>query len=432
MQRPQLLRAGLSTPQFQFGSLAGSQPPHFSLTPNFLAAPVTPRSPSTSTTRPSATPASAPSPGPSPLDKLAVELLTLIAFYACTDGGPTGCSLALVSKRVRAASRPARFFSVSLMTSPAQIEQFLACYQAERARATDALPRVRHLCLSLFGKGLDSPAAAPSSAASGYAEAGAGAGPRPTSRAEFLAQMQRRAQNWRSAQDSLDERYNHVVPTLVRAVAPDIQTLALVQAQWRASTVVRCCFPRLRELTLVGGDPSFMPFGFVPEGRPLYPALKRLHHILAFVGRDVDFLQWATHAPGVTHLRVSRLDSHPRVTLDTLDQVIGDQGSDEFFAHLQHVMIEPHPAPPPAPVTTTAHLAFRDFLAHLERSKERARVPVAVLPPLEMPKMVAGMDPHRTCIMRVKREWMERVEGEGAGCWEEHMHMQRRGRGVSL
>ena len=41
---------------------------------------------------------------PSPLDKLAVELLTLIAFYACTDGGPTGCALALVSKRVRAAS----------------------------------------------------------------------------------------------------------------------------------------------------------------------------------------------------------------------------------------------------------------------------------------------------------------------------------------
>ena len=87
-------------------------------------------------------------------------------------------------------------------------------------------------------------------------------------------------------------------------------------------------------------------------------------------------------------------------------------------------MVQPHPAPPPAPAATTAHLAFRDFLTHLERSKERARVPMVVLPPLEMPKIVPGVDPRWMCIMRVKKEWMERVEGEGAGCWEEHM--QRR------
>ena len=59
------------------------------------------------------------------LDKLAVELLTHISFFACTDGGQTGCNLALVSKRIHYASRPARFYSVQLLDPPLQIEKFL-------------------------------------------------------------------------------------------------------------------------------------------------------------------------------------------------------------------------------------------------------------------------------------------------------------------
>ena len=43
-----------------------------------------------------------------------------------------------------------------------------------------------------------------------------------------------------------------------------------------------------------------------------------------------------------------------------------------------------------------------------------------VLPPLDVPNQVSGtVDPYRRCIMRVKREWMERIEADGAGCWEE-------------
>ncbi len=253
-----------------------------------------------------------------------MELLTLIAFFACTDGGPTGCTLALVSKRIRAASRPARFYSVALFGSPEKIEQFLTCYEAERARATEALPRVRHLCLSLFGKGLDTSggSSTPPPMASSRAVPGPLSAGQPMSRAEFFAAMQRRTQHWRSTQDNLDEHYNRVVPTLIRAVAADVKTLALIQAQWRCASVVRCAFPSLRELTVVGGDPTFLPFAFVPSGRPLYPALKRLHHILAFVQKDVDMLNWAKHAPNVTHLRVSRVDYHPRITVDSLNEVI--------------------------------------------------------------------------------------------------------------
>ena len=249
------------------------------------------------------------------MDKLAVELITLISFFACTDGGATGRSLALVSKRINYASRPARFYSVSLVDSATQVEQFFACYQAERARAVDNSPRVRHLCISFFGKGLDTAPAeppVPSPSAS------------PTSRAQFLAALQRRAQHQRTAQDNLDERYNRVIPSLIRAVAPDLYSLALIQAQWRSASVVRCQFPCLEELTLVGGDPNFLPFSFVPSDRPLYPALKRLHHILSLVNKDVDLMQWAHHAPNLTHLRMSRLDYYPRVTVDSLEQVMSE------------------------------------------------------------------------------------------------------------
>ncbi|KAI0780449.1 hypothetical protein BD413DRAFT_488959 [Trametes elegans] len=345
------------------------------------------------------------------MDKLAVELLTYIAFFACTDGGYTGCALSLVSRRMRAASRPVRFCSVSLVTSPTQIVQFLDCFETEYARSPDMRPRVRHLCLSLFGGGLETapnpPPAPPTSTAATPPS-------QPKSRAEFLASLQRRTQHWRAAQDTLDAQYERVVPTLLRAVAPDLRTLALIQVQWRSAQVVRCAFPRLRELTLLGGDPSFLPFSTLSSDCVLYPSLTRLHHILSWVGRDVDFLQWAAHAPHLTHLRVSRLDHTPRGTLDSLEHVLDERRS-RAFPHLQHAILEPHPAPPPH---GPAHAAFCAFLAHLAALAARARVPVRVLPPFDARKpLPPGMDP--PWIRRVRHEWMDRVEREGAGCWRE-------------
>ena len=251
------------------------------------------------------------------MDKLAVELLTLISFFACTDGGRTGAALSLVSKRIHYASRPARFYSVSLIDSATQIELFLKCYQAECTRSSDTTLRIRHLCLSFFGKGINiSPTPLPA---------------QPASREEFLASQQRRAQFWRSAQDRLDEQYNRAVPELIRAIAADIETLSLIQTQWRCSTTIDCCFPRLEELTLVGGDPTFLPFTAVSSDRPIYPALKRLHHVPSIANRQVDFFQWATHAPNLTHLRVSRMSAYPEVTANSLLQVMSQL--DLSFTH---------------------------------------------------------------------------------------------------
>ena len=49
------------------------------------------------------------------MDRFPVELLRDIATYACTDGGRTGCSLALVSRHVHDATSCARYQSVSLI-----------------------------------------------------------------------------------------------------------------------------------------------------------------------------------------------------------------------------------------------------------------------------------------------------------------------------
>ncbi|KAI0362645.1 hypothetical protein OH77DRAFT_1515840 [Trametes cingulata] len=336
------------------------------------------------------------------MDKLAIELLTLISFYACTDGGYTGCSLSLVCRRIRDASRLARFYSVSLVTSPAQVEQFVTCLQKERVRSPHMLPRVRHLILSLFGQGLETrPSTVP---------------PRqPTSRAEFLASLNRRTQHWRTAQENLDGQYEHTIPNLIRAVAPDLHTFSLIQAQWRSSSIVRCSFPLLRELTLCGGDPSFLPLASFANDQSLYPSLTRLHHILAWTGREVDFMQWAKHAPRLTHLRVSRLDHLPPITVDTLDQVIGDNYP-ECFPKLKYAIIEPHPAPPPCVQMSAAHLVFRDFLGYLDSLAERSRVPVKVLPPCKIPPPPPGTISLQMCITRVKKIWLERVV-EGDGCW---------------
>ncbi|KAI0672781.1 hypothetical protein C8Q78DRAFT_969874 [Trametes maxima] len=338
------------------------------------------------------------------MDQLAVELLNQIFLYACTDGGQTGCALSLVSKRVRTVSRSARFHSIALFSSPEKIELFLRIYQQERACAFDMLPRVRHLWLSYDENGRKG---------SGVPEPSSSTKP-PSSRAEFLALLQQRAQRWCTAQENLDEQYNRVIPALIRVVAPDLYTLALNQSRWRGTRVVQCHFPRLQELTLVGGDPSFLPFSAVEDDVVLYPSLRRLHHILTPICKDVNFVNWAQHATGLTHLRVSRLDVCPRTTSETLEQVISDSGADEFFPDLQKVIILPHPPPPPGS-TALSHSHYHIFMENLLELPQRAKVPVELLPPHMVP-MHDGIASPRECIARLRGLWRERIEG-GPGCW---------------
>ncbi|OJT03828.1 hypothetical protein TRAPUB_5517 [Trametes pubescens] len=92
-------------------------------------------------------------PAASTLESLPNELLFIIFQLACTDGGRTGCNLALVSKSIHATSRAARFHSVSLLSGiSGRLVHLLRTFNAAKAeaRAEGApAPFIRHLCISL-------------------------------------------------------------------------------------------------------------------------------------------------------------------------------------------------------------------------------------------------------------------------------------------
>ncbi|KAH9931725.1 uncharacterized protein BXZ73DRAFT_47127 [Epithele typhae] len=346
------------------------------------------------------------------MDKLAVELVTLIAYFACTDGGQTGAALSLVSKHIHHATRPARFYSVSLIHSAAQVEHFVQSYKAELDRSTDAVPRVRHLCLSFFGQSIDASASPPA------APAAPPAFKPPSTREEFLAQQQQRAQRMRATQTRMDDQYVRVVPELIRLVAPTLESFACAQAQWRSSAIIDVVFPCLGEMTLVGGDPAFLPFSMVSADRPRYPALRRLHHIPSLLNKQVDFFQWAVHAPNLTHLRVSRMGAHPEITVDTLVKVMGPNAPENVFPHMRQIVVQPQPSPPSAASGPPGAVerAFDALCDRLRVAVRGARVPTVLFKPMVVPEGTPATNPSKGCVRKLQNEWMTRIEG-GEGCW---------------
>ncbi|RPD67357.1 hypothetical protein L227DRAFT_22164 [Lentinus tigrinus ALCF2SS1-6] len=217
------------------------------------------------------------------MENLAPELLDSIFTLACTDGGFTGCSLSSVSKHVRATSRGARFYSISLTRARLQMTQFLSCFLAERAVASIYTPTIRHLHIVSIKN--DKPrGGAP------------GDEVKPDRRI-------------------VDETAEYVenVAQLFRLVAQNLETLSLVHYHGWLRLVpllaIECPaggFPMLRELTIVGSDP------FVAKGTalsPFYPRLARLH--VGFPTHfpwDMSLVDWATRAPGITHLCLSEVN----------------------------------------------------------------------------------------------------------------------------
>ncbi|KAH9851352.1 hypothetical protein C2E23DRAFT_904375 [Lenzites betulinus] len=82
------------------------------------------------------------------MDTLPLETLQRIFAFACTDGGPTGVALSLTSKVIRAASRTARFHSISLVATPRRFRAFVALYERECDASLGDKPHIRHLYLT--------------------------------------------------------------------------------------------------------------------------------------------------------------------------------------------------------------------------------------------------------------------------------------------
>ncbi|KAH9928524.1 uncharacterized protein BXZ73DRAFT_48326 [Epithele typhae] len=333
------------------------------------------------------------------MEHLPAELLVAIALVACRDGGFTGSSLSLVSRRIRDATHPARFHSVSLAWCPDRLHKFLETYGRQLSRFPNACPRVKHLFLSLFP-----------------AEGNSQVSPMPPlpdyrmfyTYDKYLASLERQsATHWPS------------VCEFIRTVAPDLETFAFVRGEWTDIAVTRCAFPRLRELTLVDSCPGFLHVENTPlDHGPLFPALERLHSVEFFYAPPVDFQRWALHAPALTHLRCSGIHHHNSPTAISLQATVDNAVDDAvFFPHLQHVLAQP--------MSSKCHPAYpwngqRILREHLQFCSQNAR-PGVQFDVVDW-KQNPGSSPLETapmkCVRRAKELWLERIEG-GEGCWSE-------------
>ncbi|KAH9889080.1 hypothetical protein C8Q73DRAFT_783656 [Cubamyces lactineus] len=247
------------------------------------------------------------------LDSLPTELLEPIFQRACTDGGRTGASLALVSKRIHTTSRPFRFYSVSLLTGTRwQLSRFQ--YALERARDEAArnndrlLPRVRHLCVLLTSRvesgildtialcNLDFEAA------------------RRDGRLDVTVPIEENLAVRAHASADYEANMRTLFATIGTA---DLETLCVLQhpdsfmRRGMEPTQILCPdgFPRLRDLTFT--PPTIPPFvraaGAQAAGRdasPMFPALRRMHMGLSQYA-PVDFHWCALNTPRLEHLRIS-------------------------------------------------------------------------------------------------------------------------------
>ncbi|RPD66621.1 hypothetical protein L226DRAFT_203736 [Lentinus tigrinus ALCF2SS1-7] len=332
------------------------------------------------------------------MDSLAVELIAEVAFHACTDGGFTGSSLSVVSRRIRDATHTARFHSVSIASNPEAFAKFLDVYREQRHRTRDVYPRVRHLFLSLL----------PIEGEPVYR----------TPRLSLHNAVRAYEEHLRTLRD-LGERHGATLCDLVRELAPDLETFAFVRGEWKNVPTVDCVFPRLRELSLIDGVPEFIRLEGVE--RPMFPRLERLHTVEYFHARPVDLCQFAHHAPHLVHYRCSGMHYADTATMCSLKLVTGPRSSEDespLLPHLRRVMAQP---------TVVKH-CFGDMQGQNRLSAElracaaqaRSGTRFHILvkhDPLQPVNTQEGIEtaPER-CIRKAKEEWMQRVEG-GSGCW---------------
>ncbi|KAI0334671.1 hypothetical protein GY45DRAFT_1125667 [Cubamyces sp. BRFM 1775] len=246
------------------------------------------------------------------LESLPDELLEPIFQQACTDGGRTGASLALVSKRIRAVSRTFRFYSVSLLTGTRwQLSRFQYALERSRAEASEnnsLLPRVRHLCVRTTAH-----------AESGHLDTAA------TCKLDFeAARRDGKLDSSVPLDNSLalrahaSEAYEADLKVLFAKVGTaDLETLFALQnpesfvRSRMEQTPITCPdgFPRLRELTFT--PPHIPPFvratgpqTIENNASPLFPALRRAHVGLARLS-PMNFHWFALNTPRLELLRIS-------------------------------------------------------------------------------------------------------------------------------
>ncbi|OJT10728.1 hypothetical protein TRAPUB_12760 [Trametes pubescens] len=287
------------------------------------------------------------------LDRLPYDLWHIIFQLACTDGGRTGCALALASKACRRASSSARLHSVHIH-SLRNVRGFLICMERIR-RSTGEYPPVHHLLFSFLPETCDAPVRAWRTNWTDYAR----------NERAMLMQLVNEHREWNTRKIAWNRGFVHHVSALLARVAGTLHTLVVLQSRDVRLPLVHCRLPALRELTLLGDDRMFvrvprpgvlvpregddsdfalydvpLPSADGPGGVP-FPALRRLHVVYAWSKLhpwEETLPRWAALAPAVTHLRIS-------------------QGSAQVAQTIRDMLGLPPPLVPPSPPTSNRNAA---------------------------------------------------------------------------
>ncbi|KAH9847462.1 hypothetical protein C2E23DRAFT_889996 [Lenzites betulinus] len=297
------------------------------------------------------------------MNNLPLETLQHILELACTDGGPTGNSLSLTSKSIRAAAHRVRFHSLRLFADRLSFKDHVAYFEREWDRVDGGRPRVRHLFITLGGRDLWdlSPDPTPWQPPQSHtASSESTDNPIHTD----IATSPGRGINPATLSSlgiRIEEADKDTVRKLFQLVAADLWSL-VVQAGPAAalhphtrSSVFEHTFPLVQEVTFLGLCPPARPPATDAKPRSVtFPAATRLHLTRDAHRRRLYLDKWSTLAPGVTHLRVANLQ-HPGHVRE-LAEAIG-------------VPFEPRRPPPEPPRTypTIRHLAMEGCTRLLDR-----------------------------------------------------------------
>ena len=198
------------------------------------------------------------------LNRCPPEIVSIIATFACTDGGYTGCSLSRVSRYIRNATQRVRYLSIAL-TSEKSLVSFAQLLDSSRGRHT-----IRHLFLSVKV---------------------------PTTASD-------------SQEDFTRERRTALLNGL-ETVLDYTATMLITLAIHKPANVCLVCttrrsFPALQDLAIPEAIPT-LPLSDPKENSPRFPSLRRLHitGCNQFTFHIPLWVSIAETAPLLTHLRVS-------------------------------------------------------------------------------------------------------------------------------
>jgi hypothetical protein len=345
------------------------------------------------------------------LDQLPPEIMDQIVEGACTDGGKTGCALSGVSRTIRDASAPMRYYSVALRGAR-QIRAFLSLLEHRgiigflpksegrkdknhvkrkdpKQWLPDSMVNVRHLFLVDYR-----------SSASTFTEALAewpalpDAGRLSTSvhRHEVDCGFRRRFLD-REAMKAMDAAYaqaDFAVKDLLVRLAPTLKYLCINQKMKSSLLHSRVPLPALVELTcrleashlLSKPKPTFL--------RTQFPVLERLHYISEPIRRHAFSLaETRDLPPSLSLVRFSDMQTPSELASIMCHRPWAEQDLLSILVSLGPMTLEP------------------------SEWRKVASVNKKVTQKMIVVEDLNAYDSHR-----LHKEWLERVGG-GNGCWKE-------------